>query len=129
MAQEYASKQPQGFKNHIEKVAIVGVSWVLLQGPIFTLALNSGAYFPRRQAAKLANSLQRLCLRPESTKSLLLLARIARASYPQVWRSRKSITTTNLPLSRRFKAKRSSLLQWRSPHRETRRPSSSRPPQ
>jgi len=26
MAQEYASKQPQGFKNHVEKVAIVGVS-------------------------------------------------------------------------------------------------------
>ncbi|CAF1379471.1 unnamed protein product [Adineta steineri] len=24
MAQEYASKQPQGFKNHVEKVAIVG---------------------------------------------------------------------------------------------------------
>jgi hypothetical protein len=31
MAQEYASKQPQGFKNHVEKVAIVGVSWVFLQ--------------------------------------------------------------------------------------------------
>ena len=27
MAQEYASKQPQGFENHITKVAIVGVSW------------------------------------------------------------------------------------------------------
>lgn len=26
MTQQYASKQPQGFKNHIEKVAIVGVS-------------------------------------------------------------------------------------------------------
>ena len=26
MAQEFSSKQPQGFKNHIEKVAIVGVS-------------------------------------------------------------------------------------------------------
>jgi len=26
MAQEYAGKQPQGFKNRIEKVAIVGVS-------------------------------------------------------------------------------------------------------
>ncbi len=27
MAREYANKQPQGFKNHVEKVAIVGVSW------------------------------------------------------------------------------------------------------
>jgi hypothetical protein len=26
MAQQYASEQPQGLKNHIEKVAIVGVS-------------------------------------------------------------------------------------------------------
>lgn len=26
MAQQHASKQPRGFKNHIEKVAIVGVS-------------------------------------------------------------------------------------------------------
>ncbi len=26
MAQQYASKQPHGFKNHVEKIAIVGVS-------------------------------------------------------------------------------------------------------
>lgn len=26
MAQEYASQQPQGFKNHIETIAVVGVS-------------------------------------------------------------------------------------------------------
>jgi len=25
MAQQYAKQQPQGFKNHIEKIAIVGV--------------------------------------------------------------------------------------------------------
>lgn len=30
MAQEYASKQPKGFKNHIENVAIVGVSYIRL---------------------------------------------------------------------------------------------------
>ena len=30
MAQIYASTQPKGFKNHIEKVAIVGVSKGLL---------------------------------------------------------------------------------------------------
>jgi hypothetical protein len=34
MAQQYASKQPQGFKNHIEKIAIVGVSWDSLKTTI-----------------------------------------------------------------------------------------------
>ncbi len=34
MAQEYANKQPQGFKNHIQKVAIVGVSWDSLKTTI-----------------------------------------------------------------------------------------------
>ena len=29
MAQAYASQQPQGFKNHVEKVAVVGVSRVV----------------------------------------------------------------------------------------------------
>jgi hypothetical protein len=27
MAQEYASSQPKGYKNYIENVAVVGVSW------------------------------------------------------------------------------------------------------
>ena len=55
MAQEYASNKPQGFKNHIENVAIVGVSLLL------TLALKTKffAKIQNRQVAKSANTSSR----------------------------------------------------------------------
>lgn len=41
MAQEYANNKPKGFKNHIEKVAIVGVCWpIQIVNPISLLRLQ-----------------------------------------------------------------------------------------
>src|SRR5579871_5051589 len=41
MTQEYASKQPHGFKNHIEKVAIVGVRHLVNEDHIYHRHLSN----------------------------------------------------------------------------------------
>lgn len=52
MAQQYANQQPQGFKNHIEKIAIVGVR-----------------DFDLNQAIQLINNGNRLAVRSANTSS------------------------------------------------------------
>lgn len=66
MAYKFASEQPAGLKNYIEKVAIVGVS----HGIIFLVPVSIETEASDRRAAESGNLSQKSCLKLESIKSL-----------------------------------------------------------
>jgi hypothetical protein len=63
MAQQYASQQPQRFKNHIEKIAIVGVRDLNLSYDIQLINNRN------RLAVRSANTSSKPCSKRASSKS------------------------------------------------------------
>lgn len=90
----YAKNQPSGFKNTIERVAIVGVSNLLSNTTYTTILTN----YLRPEAPLERTSLQP-SLKPENTQSQPSPAKTAAINSPRVSSSPQLTTTMRPPLS------------------------------